>query len=363
VLKIFGLTTPGTDTVNSLRSPASANNLFSVRPTRGLISRAGIIPISYTQDAVGPIARNVKDLATALTVMASIGYDVNDNATALIPPSSRRVDYSTYVNGGSLKGLRLGVIQSFFNRTASNETTPVNNVMDSMISKLTTAGAVIISINSTIYNAAAISASLDVQTLEYRQAMDTYLSMPSLGGTHPTTLNQLYHSDKFLVIPSQYSYVLTSLASSPANASYPISKLGIQNLITALRNTFTSHALDAVIYPEQKNLVVKIGSPSQSGRNGILAALTGSPVVTIPAGFSNATADAPIGVPVGMEILGAPWSEGKLLNIASLVEGLSHVRRMPEFANGSVEVGVYSSVPLVRPDAGNIPAAYPVGVL
>lgn len=64
-----------------------------------------------------------------------------------------------------------------------------------------------------------------------------------------------------------------------------------------------------------------------------------------------------------MEILGAPWSEGKLLNIASLVEGLNHVRRMPEFANGSVEVGVYSSVPLMRPDAGNIPAAYPVGVL
>jgi Asp-tRNA(Asn)/Glu-tRNA(Gln) amidotransferase A subunit family amidase len=328
-----------------------------------LITRAGIIPISYTQDAIGPITRNVKDLATALTVMASIGYDPGDNATALIPPSSRNVDYSTYIYGGSLKGLRLGVIQGFFNRTASNETTPVNNIMDAMISKLAAAGVVIIPINSTIYNATAISAALDVQTSEYRQSMDTYLSTPSLGGTHPITLNQLYHSGRFLVIPSQYPYVLTSLASSTSNASYPIAQLGIQNLTTALRNTFTSHNLDAVIYPEQKNLVVKIGSPSQSGRNGILAALTGSPVVTVPAGFSNATVDAPIGVPVGMEILGAPWSEGKLLNIASLVEGLSHVRRMPAFANGTVEVGVYSVVPEVRPDTGNIPAVYPVGVL
>jgi Asp-tRNA(Asn)/Glu-tRNA(Gln) amidotransferase A subunit family amidase len=224
-----------------------------------------------------PIAHNVKDLV-------SIGYDSDDNATALIPPPSRNVDYSTYIYGGSLKGLRLGVIEGFFNRTASNETTLVNNIMDSMISKLAAAGAVIIPINSTIYNATAISTALDVQTSEYRQSMDTYLSMPSLGGTHPTTLDQLYHNGRFLVIPNQYSYVLTSLAS------YSIAQLGIQNLTTALRNTFTSHTLDAVIYPEQKNLVVKIGSPSQSGRNGILAAITGSPVVTVPAGFSNAIA-------------------------------------------------------------------------
>lgn len=145
--------------------------------------------------------------------------------------------------------------------------------------------------------------------------MDAYLSIPSLGCTHPTTLDQLYHNGRFLVIPNQYSYVLTSLAS------YSIAQLGIQNLTTVLRNTFTSHTLDAVIYPEQKNLVVEIGSPSQSGRNCILAALTGSPAVTVPAGFPNATADAPMGVPVGMEILGAPWTEGKLPNIASLVEG------------------------------------------
>jgi hypothetical protein len=71
----------------------------------------------------------------------------------------------------------------------------------------------------------------------------------------------------------------------------------------------------------------------------------------------------PISVQVGIEILGAPWSEGRLLNIASLVEGLSHVRRVPAFANGTVDVGVYSAVPSMRPDAANIPAAYPVGIL
>lgn len=78
-----------------------------------MISRAGIIPISYTQDAIGPIARNVKDLATALTVMASVGYDANDNTTALVPPSSVGIDYSMSIYGGSLKGLRFGVLQGF----------------------------------------------------------------------------------------------------------------------------------------------------------------------------------------------------------------------------------------------------------
>jgi Asp-tRNA(Asn)/Glu-tRNA(Gln) amidotransferase A subunit family amidase len=120
--------------------------------------------------------------------------------------------------------------------------------------------------------------------------------------------------------------------------------------------------LDAIIYPEQKNLVVKIGSPSQIGRNGILAALTGYPVVTVPAGFSPPTDDALIGVPIGMEILGLPWSESKLINIASHISALTHVRRMPSFANISVEVNSYSSVPTITPDSGNIPSAYPIGV-
>lgn len=75
----FSVFATGSDTVNSLRSPASANSLFSCRPTRGLISRNGIIPISYTQDTIGPIARCVDDVAIALTVMASVGFDAQDN--------------------------------------------------------------------------------------------------------------------------------------------------------------------------------------------------------------------------------------------------------------------------------------------
>ena len=357
---VFGT---GTDTVNSLRSPASANSLFSVRPTRGLISRAGIIPISFTQDAAGPIARNLNDLAIALTAMTSVGYDPNNNTTASVPISTLGQDYSAALHGGSLQGMRFGLVEGFFNRTASKETTPVNDVLDDMVAKLTTNGATVVPITESMFNSTAILNAYDTQRLEYRQEMDAYLSNPSLGGIHPSTLHQLYLSGRYLVIPSQYSYVNTALVSSTDNSTYAPIKAGIQNLTTALESLFKASTLDALIYPEQSNLVVKIGSPSQAGRNGILAAVTGFPVVTVPAGFSPSSEDTPIGVPVGMEILGLPWTEAKLLNAAKLVSEAKRVRKMPISTEAAVETSFLETVPQIEPDTKDISAAYPVGVL
>ncbi|KAJ9155569.1 Amidase signature enzyme [Pleurostoma richardsiae] len=355
---VFGT---GTDTVNSLRSPAASNSLFSFRPTRGLISRAGVIPISYTQDAVGAIARSVRDLAAALTVMAGVGYDPADNATALVPSEVRGRDYAAALHGGSLRGVRLGLVQGFFNRTASGETTPVNEVMADMVDTLTRAGASVVNVTDAFFDSTAISAALDVQTSEYRELLDAYLSGPNLTGSRPVSFNELYASGKFLVIPAQYAYVETALASSTSNASYAAKLRGVQDLTLALRAVFSRDRLDALVYPEQKNLVVKVGSASQAGRNGILAALTGSPVVVVPAGFSPPSGDAPVGVPVGMEILGLPWTEDRLLNIARHISEAAPVRRMPAFANMSVEAGRYDAVPIVTPNRENIPAAYPIG--
>jgi len=238
------------------------------------------------------------------------------------------------------------------------------------MSRLTAEGVTLIPINETIYNATAIQTAYDVQRFEYRELMDQYLERPSLQGEHPSTLNELYSrkavngsGGEFLVIPSQYEYVNTALISSTGNATYNDRQAGIRNLKLALLNTFTSNNLDAIIYPEQKNLVVKIGSPSQSGRNGILAALTGTPVVTVPAGFSDPSEEAPIGVPIGMEILGRPWEEEKLLGIGYAVEQLLKVRRSPVWAREMVKGKMYESVPAVKPDTENIPDVYPLGTL
>jgi len=115
----------------------------------------------------------------------------------------------------------------------------------------------------------------------------------------------------------------------------------------------------------KKSLVVKIGSPSQSQRNGILAAVTGSPVVTVPIGFSDPTPEAPIGVPIGMEILGRQWSEKELLQIARQLEKLSSYceRRPPTIAEQIIETQPIARVPSILPDSSNMSQLYPLGKL
>ncbi|KAK5075309.1 hypothetical protein LTR64_001514 [Lithohypha guttulata] len=366
---VFGT---GTDTVNSLRSPASANSLYSFRPTYGLISRTGVVPVSWVQDTLGVIGRSLYDIAVALTVMSSIGYDSRDNTTARVPDSTRDIDYTTALTGPStLRHTRIGVLRGFFNYTPSVENDPVNVLMASTIQKIIRAGAEVVYLNDTkTYNATAIAAELDVQQLEYRELVSAYLSSSNLTGNHPRSLPDLYLSNRnisnFVVIPSQYNYVQNALRSSTSNATYTARLRGIANLTTTLHSAFSSLDLDAIIYPEQKNLVVPLGFPSQSGRNGILAALTGSPVMTIPIGFSNATESAPIGIPVGMEILGMPWTELKLLSIARALDDRLHARRAPvtNGVNETAEVTTrYASVPTITPRGlSNInQLAYPLG--
>jgi amidase len=90
------------------------------------------------------------------------------------------------------------------------------------------------------------------------------------------------------------------------------------------------HRLDAVIYPLQQRLVVPITELNQADRNGILASVTGFPAITVPARFSRPTATAPLGVPIGMDILGRPWSEGRLIQIAHGFEEATHFRKPPD---------------------------------
>lgn len=233
--------------------------------------------------------------------------------------------------------------------------------MDREISTLKAAGAVIVSINETIYNETLIG-TWDVQREEFRQVVNTYLNSSS--GPRPATLNELYAGNQFLVIPNQYGFVKTALASSTNNASFVDKQLKIQDLKTILKATFNINNLSAVIYPEQKNLVVKVGSATQAGRSGHLAALTGSPVVTIPIGFSPVTDSSPIGIPIGMEILGLPWTESKLLNIAANINRLGDVRKTPAFANAFLEAKEYSVVPTITPlGPAGVPSVYPVGTL
>lgn len=357
----------GTDTVNSLRSPASANSLFSVRPTRGLISRRGVIPVSHTQDTVGPIGRCVYDVATALTVMAGVGEDTEDAATALCPRSLRGIDYAADLHAVELREVRLGVVTTMFNRTPGPETTPVNVTVDAFLQKLASAGVQLIPITQPVYTSLEILRTCDTQRHEFREVLDAYFARPGLRGQHPPSMTALYTAndagtDDTLVIPAQYEYIQKALTATTQGPEYQVIQSSIRELTSTLQATFEENKIDALVYPQQQNLVVKIGSASQSGRNGILAAVTGSPVVTIPAGFSDLTEDAPAGVPIGVELLGRPWTEQKLLNLARAIEIMAPIRKAPLWAEEMVEVKRYNGVLTGQPDSGKFDQrAYPIG--
>jgi len=322
----FATVGTGSDTVNSIRSPASANSLVGLRPTRGLISRAGVIPVSFTQDAVGPLARNVADVAVMLDVMA--GYDPEDPVTALgvgkIPAT-----YTAFLDRKGLKGARIGVLRTLFG--SGPDHAEVNRVMAEALEALKNQGAVLVEINDEAFDTGRLNAELDVQKYEYKSQLNNYLKAQPNAPVH--SLAELiatgnYHKpslEKFLASAESYENGLNEV-------DYKSRRVKIDDLRVQLANVMAKNNVIALVYPHQKRLPVMIGNPNQAERNGILASLAGFPAITVPAGFSVPTASAPIGVPVGIEFLGQPFSEPQLLKIAYSFEQATHARKPPRSA-------------------------------
>lgn len=314
----------GSDTANSVRSPASANDLVGIRPTLGLISRTGIVPVSFTQDEAGPITRSVRDSALMLDIMT--GYDPNDPITALAVGNIPKT-YTSALKANALKGARIGVLKTLFGTKPENQ--EVNAAMERAIEVMKKQGAQIIVINDPELDTDLLNAKLDVQKYEFKSSINAYLK--NLGDKAPVhSLDEIISSGKFH--PSLEKFLLSaqSYEDGLAEQDYKDRIVKIQELKVRLSNLMAQSNLDALIYPHQKRLPVPIGDNNQSGRNGLLTSLTGYPSIVVPAGFSSATATAPIGVPIGMEIVGTPWSESKLIGYAYAFEQATHFRIPPK---------------------------------
>jgi len=314
----FGVIGTGTDTGQSVRSPASAQALVGLRPTRGLVSRSGIIPVSPTQDEAGPIARTVRDTARMLDVMA--GYDPGDPITAFgahrIPPT-----YTAVLDSGALTGARIGVLTEFFGREPVHE--EVNLVTDAAIETMQRAGAVIVRLS--IPGLDQLTQNIQVADYEAKAALDAYLAARG-----PRTPVKSF--EQFVARGEFHPYIKASLEAerrvSRDDAEYSTRLLRRGDLRAAVMNAFAAHQIDAILYPHQRRLVVPIGE-EQVERNGVLSNSTGFPAIAFPGGFSRPTASAPLGVPVGIELLGPEWSEPALLRLAYAFEQLAKVRRPP----------------------------------
>jgi Asp-tRNA(Asn)/Glu-tRNA(Gln) amidotransferase A subunit family amidase len=313
----------GSDTVNSIRSPASANAVIGIRPTKGLLSRSGIMPVSETQDAIGLIARTVTDAARLLEVMA--GYDQNDPSTAW-SVGNTPTGYVQFLKPYGLRGARIGLLKTMMGN--GHEHQEVNGVMAAAIAALKGGGAEVIEVDAPALDANKLNTDNDVQKYEFKALMNAYLS--TIPNAPAKSLAEIIASGKFHK-PSLEKFLLSAegFANGMEEPDYKERLLRNQRTRQALVSVFAEHRLDALVYPLQKRLVVPLTELNQADRNGILASVTGFPAITVPAGFSQPSATAPLGVPVGMDILGRPWSEGRLIELAYGFEQAVHARKPP----------------------------------
>ena len=314
----IGIVGIGTDTINSIRSPSSACSLVGIRPTIGLVSRDGIVPYSLTQDTAGPICRTVEDCVRTLDVIA--GYDKADAETAW-SVGRQPASYLPYLKADGMRGKRIGILESFFGKEEYNQ--DVNQVVRGAMKFFEEGGATLVPITEDI-DSAWLTKDVSVHLDDFKTHLNGYLS--ALRPDAPVhSMEEVLASGKYH--PGIEENMLTAVKLDVGTPEYNKKIIRQAEVRTRIMKIMADLELDAIIYPHQQQLVCKIGD-GQKQRNGVLCSITGFPSIAVPAGFAPSP-EAPIGVPVGMEIIGRPFSEPTLIEIAYSFEQASHLRKPP----------------------------------
>lgn len=308
----------GSDTCGSIRIPASHNNLVGLRGTQGLSSRTGIIPLSHTQDIGGPLARSVMDLAVVLDV--TVGFDPLDAQTAdgfgHIPES-----YAAGLNEGALRGARLGLLEDLLRIDPEDE--EVALVVEQAANEMRALGASVERVRVDDLQS-LIGTRIDgffVLIRDFKQDINAYLAANPQAGVG--SLAEILERGDYH--PAIEESLRASEAMDDESTSEYLEELGNrERLRQAITGLMAAKGLDALMYPTIRRKATPIGE-TQPGSNCRLAANSGLPAISVPAGFT------PDGLPVGIELLGVAWSEAKLLNLAYSFEQATGHRRMPLF--------------------------------
>jgi Asp-tRNA(Asn)/Glu-tRNA(Gln) amidotransferase A subunit family amidase len=308
----FGALGWGSDTCGSIRIPSAFGALFGLRPTMGLFSRDGIIPLALTQDVPGPLARTVTDLAIGLD--ATVGEDPNDPVTRL--GAQERPRFVEALRADALRGARIGVFAPYFR----NADTDVADTIRASLKAMRALGAEIVEVDLADFDALIAGSSAII--LETKFDLRDYLARP--GGAPVASLREIIDRglyDKALEL--RHRSADTASARDSESHRRVIAKQGlVRARITALLDSLR---LDALAYPTSTRKPVLAGDP-QLGGTCALSAQTGLPAISMPAGF---TAD---GLPTGVELLGRAFSDARLIAMAFAFEQAGPRRRPPPAA-------------------------------
>ncbi len=310
----------GTDTGDSVRGPASHNGLVGIRPTIGLTSRDGIIPLFLTADVGGPLARSVADAAAVLSVVA--GYDPEDPVTAT-SGVKRDVDYAKFLDPKALSGARIGVFRRYLDTPTTDP--EIKALTEKAIADLKARGASVVDFDLPDYDAL----TKNVGCGDFQADLNAYLAKHAPNAPYKT-LQEIV--DSGLYLPYIDSRLKNALKTPPDVAGrtprpcpdvwHDPNKIALRN---ALEAAMDAAHLDAVIYPTWSNPPRKVGDLKSPGgdNNQILSPQTGFPAITVPMGFTHGD------LPAGLSFLGRAWSEEKLIGLAYAYEQATQHRKPP----------------------------------
>ncbi len=315
----------GSETDGSIVCPSSANSVVGIKPTLGLVSRSGIIPIAHSQDTAGPMARTVTDAAAMLGAMT--GVDSRDAATRE-SRGKAEADYTRFLDAGGLRGARIGAVRE----GVSGYSAETDGIFEEALAAMRDAGAEIVDPADLPVRREWGESEFEVLLYEFKADLNQYLA--GLGASAPVksleeviAFNEANHERELLYFGQET--MLQAQEKGPLTDEAYLEALEKSRRVTrteGIDKVMDEHRLDALVAPTGSPPwpIDLVNGDHFMGGSSSAAAVAGYPNICVPAGYV-------FGLPVGISIFGRAWSEPTLIKIAYAFEQATNVRRAPRF--------------------------------
>jgi amidase len=315
----------GTETDGSVVCPSSVTALVGLKPTVGLVSRSGIVPISHTQDTAGPMGRTVADVAALLTAMT--GRDPADAATTR-STAVNGIDYRSSLDAHSLKGARIGVARKrYFGYSPS-----ADRLISAAVDALKEQGAVIVDPADIPTAARLDDCEFEILLFEFKTDLNAYLKKlgPAARAHSLAELIEFNEREQAREMPF-FGQEIFAMAQKKGPLTSPAYRRALatcraRSRVQGIDAVMTKHRLDAIVAPTTGPAwpIDPVNGDHYLGSSSTPAAVAGYPSITVPAGAVH-------GLPVGISFISRPWTEAKLLSLAYAYEQATKHRRPPQF--------------------------------
>ncbi|NIA67114.1 amidase [Pelagibius litoralis] len=315
----------GTETDGSIVSPAAMNGVVGIKPTVGLVSRSGIIPVSHSQDTAGPMARSVADAALVLGALA--GSDPEDPAT-VDADCCRAEDYTSYLDKGGLRDARIGAIPDLAGMHEG-----IAKVFAHNLTAIREAGAQVVDGICVTTPEVVRAQELQVMTSEFKACLNRYLAaLPPGPGPHNLEALIAFNEENRARVMPYYPQDLFEKSQATAGLEDPAYQSARETCLRLIRTesidkAMNEHQLDALVVPTTCApwLIDWVNGDNRFGSSAYLAAISGYPSITVPAGYL-------FGLPVGLSFIARAYQEPALIRFAYAFEQATQIRVPPGFA-------------------------------